>query len=1599
MTRRQKRRNFSEWLADCLGRPSGEVNTKRRILVEPLESRQLLAGDLFTALLGSNDGGLPANDHLTGTTGLVGEGEMSAEGEDADDLVALARAISDSGTRFFGAAWCQFCTDQKELFEDGADFLPFIEVTNPDRTPNSIASSEGITEYPTWEFPDGSRLTGVQSIQTIAQRSNITTIPQSSTPSLRDLPDVNVGIGSPLHIPIDAYDPNGNPLTVTVQSSDPSLVTGEVISGNRSLRITTAGFGDMTFELFETRAPRPAGRVIELANNDFYDGIIFHRVIDNFVIQGGDPTGTGSGGSTLGDFDDQFHVDLQHNANGILSYAKAGDDTNDSQFFITEGPTRHLDFNHSVFGIMTEGESVREAISNTAVGAGDRPVNDVVIEDATVFTDTENSVIMLRPTGNGTGSATITVTVTDNEGLSSSKTFTANVGADTENGSPFLNDIPDVQTSVDTPVNIDLTFQDKEGDSAVFAVQPVGSTNFDVQVDSNGRVTATPPSGFVGQLQFRATVSQSGVSGSDSQVVNIDVTATTPTAVDLVASSDSGSSSSDDITAESVLVFSVTGTTPGATVDIVVGSTVVGTATATGTTTEVTVSNAASLGQGSTLFSARQTSGGQTSPTSPALAVTLDSVAPATVDASAFPASVIVDTPISVNLDHSEEGQGLTYEIISGPTAAQIGQSDGVFSWTPSNSDLGANSITLRMTDLAGNSIDQVVSINVIEAPLVQFSLNPIDASGTPLTSVEVGQEFRVQVIASDLRTGDDADGVFAAYLDLLYDQNIIEPVATNPINHVAPYTNAATGGLDTPGLIDELGGFSSDTGELGSDPRVIAEVTFVARAVGNPNLRTEAADLDPQSQVLLFTRSPAVPTTQIDYQRATLAVGANFTTTDDSFNFDEDSSQQSLNVLNNDTISTGDSLTITGVSTASGGGTVSIASGGTTLNYTPAADFTGAETFTYTVENQAGIEGTATVTVQITDINDPPVALNDTFSVDRNSTLNVLEVLANDSSGVDPSGGESLSVTAVGTGSAGGTITLGPSGLTLRYTPASDFTGTETFTYTLSDGRGGTSQGTVTVNVEVVNPPPTPQNDSFTVTEDAAEASFDVLANDSTDDPNETLEVSAVQQPSLGGIATVAADGQSILYRPGPNFTGTEIFAYTLRDSGGATSQGLVTFTVTPVNDAPDAINDSFNLVSSADNSELNVLVNDVNVDSGETLTITGVSTPPDGNGTLTISSSGDRLLYTSPNSTFEGTFTATYTIDDGTGLEDTATVTITVSNFVPRSISGNFLVSSQPRDPGSAFYGSVVELVGTDMDGNAVNSSIQVGADGQFAFNDLAPGNYTLRRPPMPFLHDEGQEIPITSGVSDGDFSADLMVSGGLRPEFFDVRDFLSSTARGNLGAALGSDGAQAWTAARGDWADFSNVEVNMEGDNQLRIQATNAQSEVVEATLPLGSNLITHRRGQEAGNQLIHVRAAAADISFTPVVDSQDSGSGEGESNPQVTGGLVGEGEATPPIPTIESVRVAAPPVSEQPSSLQSDAGRSDSGQPEVLANDTLRRMLSSARTQTDVLAASNVDAALEDALPEMQLRLADDLESDLTDDPEDSAIAGDQLFGQL
>jgi cyclophilin family peptidyl-prolyl cis-trans isomerase len=115
--------------------------------------------------------------------------------------------------------------------------------------------------------------------------------------------------------------------------------------------------GDIVVELFADKAPQTVNNFVFLAREGFYDGVTFHRVIPGFMAQGGDPTGSGRGGPGYR-FEDEFHPDLRHDGPGVLSMANAGPGTNGSQFFITHGPTPHLDGRHTVFGRVVEGMDV-----------------------------------------------------------------------------------------------------------------------------------------------------------------------------------------------------------------------------------------------------------------------------------------------------------------------------------------------------------------------------------------------------------------------------------------------------------------------------------------------------------------------------------------------------------------------------------------------------------------------------------------------------------------------------------------------------------------------------------------------------------------------------------------------------------------------------------------------------------------------------------------------------------------------------------------------------------------------------------------------------------------------------------------------------------------------------------------------------------------------------------------------------------------------------------------------------------------------------------------------------------------------------------------
>ena len=434
-------------------------------------------------------------------------------------------------------------------------------------------------------------------------------------------------------------------------------------------------------------------------------------------------------------------------------------------------------------------------------------------------------------------------------------------------------------------------------------------------------------------------------------------------------------------------------------------------------------------------------------------------------------------------------------------------------------------------------------------------------------------------------------------------------------------------------------------------------------------------------------------------------------TAVDDTVTVNEDSTSNSISVLGNDSFG-GDgpnSGTITLPSgTSSQGGTVTVNDGGTpndptddTIEYTPASDFNGTDTFDYTITDANGDTSTATVTVTVDPVNDTPTAVDDTVTVNEDSTSNSISVLGNDSFGGDGPNSGTITLPS-GTSSQGGTVTVNDGGTpndptddTIEYTPASDFNGTDTFDYTITDANGDTSTATVTVTVDPVNDTPTAVDDTVTVNEDSTSNSISVLGNDSFggDGPNSGTITLPSGTSSQGGTVTVNDGGtpndptdDTIEYTPASDFNGTDTFDYTITDANGDTSTATVTVTVDPVNDTPTAVDDTVTVNEDSTSNSISVLGNDsFGGDGPNSGTITLPSGTSSQGGTVTVNDGGtpndptdDTIEYT-PASDFNGTDTFDYTITDANGDTSTATVTVTVDpvNDTPTAVDDTVTVN----------------------------------------------------------------------------------------------------------------------------------------------------------------------------------------------------------------------------------------------------------------------------------------------------------------------------------
>lgn len=399
-----------------------------------------------------------------------------------------------------------------------------------------------------------------------------------------------------LFVPIPATDTDGLAVQFQARSNDEDVKV-EVLQGGRSLVLNVSGVdkddvpfaGAITIRLFEDLAPKTTAHIIELAQQGFYNGLDFHRIIDNFMAQGGD--GGNAGNSHR--IDDEFDARLTFTSPGLIAMANAGDDTGTTQIFITDIDVpysqlpQHLNFDHTIFGQVTSGFDVLHKVLTVETDnseQADKPVHAVVIHSATVITDNHNAVLHISGADDFRETATITVTATNANGQTDEAQFTVRGEEDTVNDRPFLGPVDNLETKPGQSVTFTATATDLDGDSLTYSISKAGlpgttPPELTVEIDqATGKITLTPVAGYEGTLDLLLTVSDGSL--QDSQRFQLQVTSglTRPIAVKLASESNTGPSVADNFTSDPSPTIEITARA-SSTVEVLVNGASAGTAT------------------------------------------------------------------------------------------------------------------------------------------------------------------------------------------------------------------------------------------------------------------------------------------------------------------------------------------------------------------------------------------------------------------------------------------------------------------------------------------------------------------------------------------------------------------------------------------------------------------------------------------------------------------------------------------------------------------------------------------------------------------------------------------------------------------------------------------------------------------------------------------------------------------------------------------------------------------------------------------------------------------------------------------------------------
>jgi VCBS repeat-containing protein len=711
--------------------------------------------------------------------------------------------------------------------------------------------------------------------------------------------------------------------------------------------------------------------------------------------------------------------------------------------------------------------------------------------------------------------------------------------------------------------------------------------------------------------------------------------------------------------------------------------------------------------------------------------------------------------------DSDIDGDTLTAMLVSNPASGSlVFNANGSFAFTPSLNFTGLVTFTYRVSDTQLTSSPATVTITVTPVNDAPVALNDVystsedttltvPALGILANDSDVDGDVLSAVLVSDVAHGTlslNSSGAFTYTPSLNYtgvdtftyrasDGSLNSGMATVTIN-VTPLNDAPVALNDAytinedTALMVTLPGILANDSDVDGDALTAALVANVTRGtlVFNPNGSFTYMPNTNYHGVDTFTyrATDGVLTSAV----ATVTITINPTNDapaaiDDAYITLEDTALTILphGILTNDVDVDGDVLTALLVNTTTHG-TLSLSNNGAFV-YTPNLNYTGVDTFTYRATDSTLTSGVATVTITVLPVNDAPVALNDSYTVNEDTTLLVpaAGVLVNDSD-VD---GDLLSA-ALLSNPSNGTLTLSNNG-SFVYRASTNYNGTDTFTYRATDGSLTSGVATVTITILPVNDVPAVVNDTYTTPEDTVLTinAPGVLANDSDLD-NVTLR-SLLMSGVAHGTLSLSNDG-AFRYTPSLNYTGVDSFTYRATDGVLTSAVATVTITVTPLNDAPVAADDFYTTLEDTALTipAAGVLTNDFDVD-GDVLTAVLVSGVQ--HGMLNLGGNG-AFVYT-PSLNYNGADTFTYRVTDGVLTSGVATVTITVTPVNDGPSVGEGETASVLED-GQLFYTSIgTPQIGVlandiDADGDPLTALLVTGvAHGTLVLNPNGSFTYT--------------------------------------------------------------------------------------------------------------------------------------------------------------------------------------------------------------------------------------------------------------------------------